>query len=287
MPRPRKSASPDPKPFVKWAGGKRQLLPDIRANLPEDSESLRYFEPFLGGGAVLFRLRPARAVVSDLNRDLMGAYMALKDAPGQVIRRLKELAGDLSARRYYEVRDMDRAEGYPQLTAAERAARLIYLNRTCYNGLYRVNSRGHFNVPRGSYADPAVCNEEALRSAAAYLREADVNILCGDFADAVREAGEGSLVYFDPPYHAPDRNFTSYQSGGFGESEQERLRDVYAELTSRGAKCLLSNADTPFIRYLYGNTGFRIVPVQAARAINSRAGGRGKVGEVLVRNYGP
>jgi DNA adenine methylase len=246
---------------------------------------MTYYEPFVGGGAALFGLRPSKAVACDMNSELMAAYRALKDDAGGLISRLAELARDISEKRYYEVRAMDRQEGYASLSDCERAARLIYLNRTCYNGLYRVNSRGLFNVPRGSYVDPKVLDEAALRAVSAYLRKAKVRLMCGDFAEAVKDAGEGSFVYFDPPYHAPDRNFTSYQSGGFGEDEQERLRDVFAGLAGRGARCLLSNADTPFVRDLYRRKGFKAVSVKAVRVINSRAAGRGKVGEVLIRNY--
>ncbi|MDR2612392.1 MAG: DNA adenine methylase [Deltaproteobacteria bacterium] len=285
MPPPGQSVPPDPKPFVKWAGGKRQLLPDIGRNLPEGCREMTYFEPFLGGGAVLFALRPRRAVVSDLNSELMDAYRALQRDPDEVIGSLSALAGDLSEERYYEVRAWDRREGFAGLPAHERAARLVYLNRTCFNGLYRVNARGHFNVPRGSYTNPQVCDPEGLRAVGSYLREAEVRILCGDFADAVAGAGRGSFVYLDPPYHAPLANFTSYQSGGFGEGEQKRLRDVYEELTRRGALCLLSNSDTPFVRGIYRRGGFRVVAVKASRNINSRGDARGKVGEVLIRNY--
>jgi DNA adenine methylase len=244
-----------------------------------------YHEPFLGGGALLFELAPPRAVVNDMNSELMNAYRALRSGAGRVIGRLAELREDLSAERYYEVRGMDRLPGFGSLPPHERAARLIYLNRTCYNGLYRVNKRGFFNVPVGRYANPQVLDEEGLRAAARYLRTADVKLLCGDFAEAAGLAGPGSFVYMDPPYHGTGGSFTSYQSGGFGEPEQRRLAEVFGELSRKGAMCLLSNADTPFVRGLYRGRGFRIVPVQASRAINSRGDRRGKVGEVLVRNY--
>ncbi|MDR1080378.1 MAG: DNA adenine methylase [Deltaproteobacteria bacterium] len=286
MPPPQgKSQLPAPRPFLKWAGGKRQLLRTIAENLPDGWRDMEYHEPFLGGGALLFDLMPSRAVVNDMNSELMNAYEALRSGADRVIGRLSELEGDLSAERYYEMRGMDRLPDFKSLPSHERAARLIYLNRTCFNGLYRVNSRGFFNVPLGRYANPRILDEAGLLAAARYLNTADVKLLCGDFADAVGLAGGGSLVYLDPPYHGSSGNFTSYQSGGFGEPEQERLREVFGELTRRGARCLLSNADTPFIRRLYRGRGFRIVPVQASRAINSRGEGRGKVGEVLVRNY--
>jgi DNA adenine methylase len=244
-----------------------------------------YHEPFLGGGAVLFELSPGSAVVSDANSELMNAYKALSRDPSKVIACLKELRKDLSPERFYEVRGMDRLPGFRRLPSHERAARLIYLNRTCYNGLYRVNALGHFNVPLGRYAAPRVLDEEGLRAVARYLRKAKVRLLSEDFGHVAMVAGEGSFVYFDPPYHGSSETFTHYQSAGFSEDEQIRLKALFEELTRKGAKCLLSNADTPFIRDLYKRRGFRIVDVQAMRAINSKADGRGRVGEVLVRNY--
>jgi DNA adenine methylase len=280
-----KNQLPGPKPFVKWAGGKRQLLPIIADRLPEGWEGMTYYEPFLGGGAVLFGLRPAKAVVSDLNSELMDAYRTLESGAPEVINELEKLQEDLSSESYYNVRGWDRRSDFNGRSMHQRAARLIYLNRTCYNGLYRVNSKGYFNVPMGDYRNPAVLDGEGLQAVGRYLRENGVRMLCGDFEDAVKDAGEGCFAYFDPPYHAPNANFTSYQSGGFGEDDQKRLAGLFEELSERGVNCLLSNSDTPFVRKLYGGKGYKIERVLAVRAINSRGDGRGNVCEVLVRNY--
>lgn len=271
------------KPFLKWAGGKRQLLPEIRRSIPSSFRT--YYEPFLGAGAVLFDLQPAQAVVNDFNDQLMLTYRAVRDDVEQLISLLEVHKLMNSSDYFYEVRGLDRnTASFGELSHVEKAARLIYLNKTCYNGLYRVNSQGLFNVPYGRYKNPLICEADALRAVSFYLREHDVALMCGDFSDVVGKARPGDFVYFDPPYHsANSTNFTSYQAGGFSESEQERLRDVFAWLTERGVKCLLSNSDTGFIRALYG--GFTVETVSASRAINADSSGRGKVNEVLIRNW--
>jgi DNA adenine methylase len=187
------------------------------------------------------------------------------------------------------MRDLDRdKETFTGLTSVEKAARLIYLNKTCFNGLYRVNSKGLFNVPYGRYTNPAVCDETVLRALNKYLNNklVEISILNGDFAPAVEKAGPNSFIYFDPPYHSPNNtNFTGYQAGGFDEREQIRLRDVFTERTQAGAMCLLSNSDTKFIRDLYDDERFEIISVKAKRAINSDRTGRGEVDEVLIKNW--
>jgi DNA adenine methylase len=278
--------NPKIRPYVKWAGGKRQLLPLIRKELPVQINRYAYYEPFVGAGAVLFCLQPRRAVINDSNAQLMLTYRVIRDDVEGLIALLRRHKERIGKEYYYTVRAMDRAPGFDSLPDAQKAARLIFLNRVCFNGLYRVNADGYFNVPYGRYDNPIIYDESVLRAIHRYLRRGDVQILCGDFAQAVENADKRSLVYFDPPYHSPEKgNFTSYQAGGFGEPEQIRLRDTFAELTRRGAKCLLSNADTPFIRELYGDSGFRVTTVQARRAINSNPGGRGEVNELLIRNW--
>jgi DNA adenine methylase len=274
------------KPFLKWAGGKRQLLPEIRNYLPRDPD-ITYYEPFAGAGAVLFDLLPRKAVIGDSNAELMMCYRVIRDDAEGLIRALKVHAEKNNRDYYYEVRSLDRDPAvFRRMTETERAARVIYLNKTCYNGLYRVNARGLFNVPRGRYQDPAICEEDALRAVHAYLSTHEIDMRCGDFAEIVKDAGERSFVYFDPPYHgAAKTSFASYQAGGFDEDEQRRLRDLFAALTERGVPCLLSNADTPFIRALYQQEGVRIITVSARRPINSRAEKRGDTGEVLVKNW--
>ena len=283
MPRSTQPPVP-PRPFLKWAGGKRQLLPELRLRLPPDWRDRRYYEPFLGAGALLFDLAPRRAVVNDANEQLILAYRALKQDCEGVITLLEEHRARHCEDYYYQVRALDRDPGFAQRPDTEKAARLIYLNKTCYNGLHRVNSRGWFNVPYGRYEDPPICEAETLRAVGAYLRRSRVTLRCGDFAAAVRGARQDSFVYFDPPYHSPgNANFTSYHANSFGEDEQVRLRDTFDALTRRGVPCLLSNSDTPFIRTLYHN--YTIDTLQARRAINSDAARRGAVSEVLIRNW--
>ena len=273
-----------PRPFLKWAGGKRQLLPALRAHLPPDWRTRRYYEPFLGAGALLFDLAPRRAVVNDSNAGLILAYRALKADCAAVIRLLEAHRARHCEAYYYQVRALDQSPGLAALSPAEQTARLIYLKKTCCNGLHRVNSRGYLNVPYGRYANPAICEPDTLRAVSAYLRNNNITLRSGDFAAAVRGArGTDSFVYFDPPYHSPDKaHFTRY-AGVFGEAEQIRLRDTFAALTRRGVPCLLSNSDTPFIRRLYA--GYPIDTIRARRAINSDAAQRGAVNEVLIWNW--
>jgi DNA adenine methylase len=275
------------KPFVKWAGGKRQLLPEIRKYLPLNTQSITYYEPFVGGGAVFFDLRPRRAVINDYNAELMLSYRIIRDHVEELIQALKIHQTRNNKIHYYEVRGIDRNPAvFNGLSGVEKAARLIFLNKTCYNGLYRVNSRGLFNVPRGRHKHPAVCEEAVLRAVHDYLTACDIDIQNGDFEDAVKNAAEHSFVYFDPPYHGPGKtNFTAYQAGGFDDAEQLRLRDVFLSLTRRGVPCVLSNADTPFIRELYEDKKLDIITVSARRAINSNAGGRSNTNEVLIKNW--
>jgi DNA adenine methylase len=275
---------PPVKPYLKWAGGKRQLLPEIEKRLPAGLAAYTYYEPFVGAGAVFFHLLPRKAVINDFNSQLMATYRVVKEHTDALVKSLEDHQKKNGEAYYYRIRDLDRnVELFNRLTDVEKAARLIFLNKTCYNGLYRVNSRGFFNVPYGKYRNPVICEEALLRRIGAYLNSGKVTVLNGDFEDALSDAGRGSFIYFDPPYHSPDKsNFTGYQAGGFGEDEQRRLRDVFVRMTEKGALCLLSNADTEFIRDLY--RGFEITPVRAKRAINSDPSGRGFVREILVKN---
>jgi len=268
-------------PFLKWAGGKRQLLPQIKPYIPEIGEST-YFEPFLGAGAMLFSIQPKYAVVNDINKELYNVYKVIADKQlfGEL---LDDLRNHLNESEYfYEIRSIDRSDDYQNLSPVKKASRFIFLNKTCFNGLYRVNSKGQFNVPFGKYKNPAIVNEEVLREVHQYLKDNHITFLNGDFKAAVKDAKSGDFVYFDPPYDpvSETSSFTSYAQEGFGKAEQYELRDVFRELNERGCKVLLSNSDTPFIREIY--EGFHIVTVQANRAINSKADGRGKINEVLV-----
>jgi DNA adenine methylase len=273
------------KPYLKWAGGKRQLLAEIMKNLPPEAGTCTYYEPFVGAGAVLFALKPERAVVNDRNTQLMTSYQAVKDEPDALVALLREYQKNNSREFFYSLRNLDRNPGeFERLSVAEKAARFIFLNKTCYNGLYRVNAGGLFNVPYGRNKNPRICEEALLRRISAYLNTYNISLLNGDFEQALEGAGEGTLIYFDPPYYAEGKpGFTEYQADGFSAGDQERLRDVFAAAAGRGAKCLLSNSDTAFIRGLYRD--FSITAVRAKRAINSDASARGSVGEVLIRNY--
>jgi DNA adenine methylase len=261
-----------PRPFVKWAGGKRQLLEQLRPRFP--AKFGRYFEPFAGGAAVFFALGRTDAVLADLNAELMNVYGAVRDDVEGVISELRKYRH--GAVHYYRAREAD-----PRgMTAAQRAARTIYLNRTGYNGLYRVNRSGKFNVPMGRYTNPTLCDAENLRSCARAL--AGVEVRVEDFAASASRAREGDFVYFDPPYVPVSETaaFTSYVPGGFGADEQKRLAALFARLAARGIHVVLSNSDTLAVRKLYA--GFRIDKVLAPRFINSRGSARGSVGEVVV-----
>ncbi|MEC9465015.1 MAG: DNA adenine methylase [Myxococcota bacterium] len=260
------------RPFLKWAGGKTQLLPKILQRFPENFN--RYHEPFVGGGAVFFNLEPRSCTLSDINADLVTTYTALRDDVDGVIENLKQHRAEEAY--YYSVRD----EMVSGLSETEAAARIIFLNRTCFNGLYRVNRSGKFNVPFGRYANPTICNEANLRAVSEALQ--DVKIRHESVFQIGRRVRRGDLVYFDPPYDPISKtaSFTAYAKGGFGDAEQERLAQLFRRFAERGVHVVLSNSDTPFIRSLYKD--FRIDKVYARRAINSRADRRGPVGEVLV-----
>ena len=274
------------KPYLKWAGGKRQLLAEIKKYLPKNINDYIYYEPFIGAGAVLFELQPKRAVISDSNEQLIMTYLVIKENVEALILLLKKYQKMNNKDYFYKIRNMDRDEEiFSSLTNVEKAARIIYLNKTCFNGLYRVNSKGLFNVPYGKYKNPAICEEIVLRQVSSYLNSNEITILCKDFEQAVFKANKKSFIYFDPPYHSPDKtNFTGYQANGFDENEQERLRNVMIKMTNRGIKCLLSNSDTDYIRELYNYHFFEIIPVQAKRTINSDSAGRGVVNELLIKN---
>lgn len=270
-------------PVVKWVGGKRQLLDAITPLLPKRISS--YCEPFLGGGAVLFSIQPSRAVVNDLNADLMLMYETLRDDADALIESLR--THENTPEHYYAVRDMDRnREAYNALSRVEKASRLIYLNKTCFNGLFRVNSAGEFNTPFGHYRNPNIVNEPVLRAVSRYFNTARITFCSEDFADTLARVRKGAFVYLDPPYDpvSDTANFTGYNRGGFDREEQIRLKNACDELNGRGVRFLLSNSATDFIKELYQD--YDITVVKAKRAINADATKRGAVEEVLIRNYG-
>ncbi|MES2387068.1 MAG: DNA adenine methylase [Bacteroidota bacterium] len=272
-----------PSPFLKWAGGKRQLLPELRRHLPVSFN--RYYEPFIGAGALLFDLQPGHAVINDINPELINCYRIIRDQPAEL---LADLSLHLNEPDYfYAMRSLDRSTAYSELSPVQRASRIIYLNKTCFNGLFRVNSRGEFNAPFGRYKKPAIINEAVILAVSQYLQHSAVEILNTDFKEAVKTARRNDFVYFDPPYDplSDTSSFTGYSRSAFGHPEQERLRDLFEHLTAKGVKLMLSNSSTAFIRDLYRD--YNIVTVQARRNINSVGKGRAEVDEVLVLNYVP
>ncbi len=262
-------------PIVKWAGGKGQLLPQLEPLFPVKFTG--YFEPFLGGGAVFFHLQPPRVVISDINQELINAHIVVRDSVEELIANLSRHVYDKEY--YYEVRAQDPVT----MSSVERAARLIFLNRTCFNGLYRVNQKGKFNVPFGRYDNPIICDAGKLRATHEALQGAE--ILAEDFGAVLQLAGKQDFLYLDPPYHPLNEtaNFTNYTQGGFGEDDQRRLAKVLANLDSLGCRWLLSNSDTPLIWELY--RGLNIKRLEARRAINSKVEKRGVIGELAIRNY--
>jgi DNA adenine methylase len=267
-------------PILKWAGGKSRLIGELSERTPERYR--RYFEPFVGGGALFFRTAPESAVLNDRNPDLINAYRCVAWNVESVIRRLVELRRRHSEERYYEVRDRFNDRSRP-MTDVARAAAFIYLNKTCYNGLWRVNSKGAFNVPVGRYKDPQIFDRAQLRAASRLLQRTELR--AGDYAACVESARAGDFVYFDPPY-APvsaTANFTAYTAGDFGADDQQALADLACYLQRQGVHVLISNSDSPVIRELYqGLGGFVVEEVECSRAINSKAAKRGAVTELLI-----
>jgi DNA adenine methylase len=271
-----------PRPFLKWAGGKGQLLPELVERVEQARPFGDYFEPFVGGGALFFELvrlnrLPGRAILSDTNPNLVGAFLGVKKHVRDVIQGLRAHKAAHDEAYFYQVRSKVPA------TLPERAARLIYLNKTCYNGLFRENRKGEFNVPFGRYTNPAICDEPNLLAASKALAGAAIDVR--PFEAVLRRAKRGDFVYFDPPYHPVSKtsSFTAYSKDRFGVDEQRRLAEVYGELASRGVKVLLSNSMTDLVQELYAS--FTIDRVLANRAVNSRADRRGKIAEALVRSY--
>lgn len=270
-------------PILKWVGGKRQLLDSIEPLIPKCST---YYEPFIGGGAVLFSRQPDKAVINDSNPELINVYLTIKNEPEALIEKLKEHKANSSEEYFYSIRALDRdKEVFENMTDIERAARIIYLNKTCYNGLFRVNSSGEFNSPWGKYKNPNITNETTINALHTYFNKANITIKCGDYRDALKGIRKGAFVYFDPPYMpiSSSASFTGYTAGGFGEQEQIALKEQCDALNAKGIKFLLSNSSCPFIEDLYKE--YIIEHVKAKRAINANPEKRGEIKEVLVRNY--
>lgn len=273
------------KPFVKWAGGKTQLLNKLVALMPKKFNT--YFEPFLGGGALFLKVAPKKAIVSDYNKELIAAFNVFKDKQkyNEMITNLILHENKHSEDYYYTIRNLDKAEEYKDFSDAIIAARFIYLNKAGFNGLYRVNSKGYFNVPSGKKDIVKVFNYNLFKKLHEYLKTPNIKILMEDFELITNQATKGDFVYFDPPYDVPEnsRSFTAYTKEGFNQDEQIRLAKVFKKLTNKGVYVMLSNRNTKFIRELYKD--FNIKVVEAKRSINSKGAGRGVVEEVIITNY--
>lgn len=271
-------------PVLKWVGGKRQLLDEIIPMIPKNCST--YVEPFIGGGAVLFELQPKKAIINDYNSELINVYNVIKDYPNDLIGILKYHKENNTSEHFYSIREMDRDSiKFSQMSEVERAARIIYLNKTCFNGLYRVNSAGQFNSPYGKYKNPNIVNEPVIRAMSKYFNDNKITILNSDFKDALKGIRKGAFVYLDPPYMpiSSSSSFTGYTENGFDEDKQRELKVVCDNLDKKGIKFLQSNSDCDFICDLYKD--YNIKKVKAKRSINSKGNGRGEINEVLIYNY--
>jgi DNA adenine methylase len=265
-------------PFLKWAGGKRQLIPQYQCYIPQTFGT--YYEPFLGGGAMFFHLLPKIAILTDINDELINTYCSVRDDVEGLIKLLSKHQQNhtKSAHNYYyQIRE------YNPRDKLKRAARFIYLNKTCFNGLYRVNSQGKFNVPMGRYKNPKICDRELLMAVSALLQNTTLEV--APFTKVLDRAIADDFVYFDPPYHpiSTTSNFTAYSRYAFNEPEQIQLRNTFKNLAETGVKVMLSNSDCEFIRDIYDE--FIIHKISASRAINSHGTKRGKISEVLITSY--
>lgn len=272
-------------PFTKWVGGKRQLLPEIKKLLPENFNN--YFEPFIGGGAVLFNLQPKNAVINDLNDDLVLTYKAIRDDVENLILLLEKHAINNSSEYFYKIRDLDRTDTINKLSNTERAARLLYMLRVNFNGLYRVNKKGQFNVPYGKYKNPKIVDPENLKNISQYLNNNNIKILNGDFEKALENVKKGDFVYLDPPYEPISKtaSFTSYTKEGFGIDAQERIFKIFKDLDEKGVYVMISNSDASLIRDLFKDYSETTYEVLAKRNVNSDANKRGAIKELIITNY--
>ncbi len=273
-------------PFVKWVGGKRGLLSQIIPLLPKKFNN--YFEPFVGGGALFFELyslgllKDKKVFLFDINSELINAYSVVKNSPTQLIKELEILKQNHSKEQFYEIRAWDREEDFLKRSDVQRASRFIYLNKTCFNGLYRVNKKNQNNVPMGNYKEPNICDYEVILNASIALK--NVTILNVSYKEVLKYASKGDLVYFDPPYYplTQTSSFTSYSEFEFLEKEQKELFEVFKSLSKIGCNAFHSNSDTEFIKNLYKD--FEIVEIFANRFINSKGEGRGKISEIIIRS---
>lgn len=272
------------KPFVKWVWGKRQILPQLQKLFPKNWDFKNYHEPFLWGGAVFFNIQKKQSFLSDVNAELINTYQVIKNKPNELIMFLKTC--EYSKEFYTKIRIWDRSENWQKsFSDIERAWRFIYLNRTCFNGLYRVNSKGQFNVPMGAYKNPDFVQEENISNTSKLLKQTKAIIKLQSFSEVLKNAKSWDFVYFDPPYDtlSETANFTTYNESWFGRDMQIKLRDTCIELDKMWVKFMMSNHNTPFIREIYA--WFRFEIVKARRNVNSKASARGEVEEIVVMNY--
>lgn len=272
------------KPFVKWAGGKRQVINELLKYVPDEFDT--YYEPFVGGGALLFELSPKKAVINDSNEELMNVYNVLcnEEKFKKMCNLLNSYETKHSEEFYYNIRNKDRSKTvFNRLSDYTRAARTIYLNKACFNGLYRVNSKNEFNVPFNKKSKVNTYDAQNLGIIHSYLNFNNVKILNVDFEESVKTAKKGDFIYFDPPYDSDTSTFNSYTEDGFGKEEQVRLAKVFKELADRGCYVMLSNHNTKLVNELYKD--FNIYIIEAKRNINSNGKKRGKVEEVIITNY--
>lgn len=270
-------------PFTKWTGGKRQLLPVIRELIPKTYN--RYFEPFVGGGALFFDLAPKDAVINDFNAELINCYQQIKDNPQELIEILKVHQEYNSKEYYLDLRSADRDERIDMMSEVQRAARILYMLRVNFNGLYRVNSKNQFNVPYGRYKNPKIVDEELISAISVYINNNQLEIKVGDFEKAIVDVRTGDFVYFDPPYIPLSETsaFTSYTHEGFSFADQARLRDAFKRLSDTGAYVMLSNSSSALVEELYKD--FNIHYVEATRTNGAKSSSRGKISEIIVTNY--
>ena len=270
-------------PFTKWTGGKRQLLPVIKKLMPESYN--HYYEPFIGGGALFFDLAPKKAVINDYNAELINCYQQIKENPNELIELLKVHKENNSKEYYLELRSVDRDDRINKMPDVQRAARILYMLRVDFNGLYRVNSKNQFNVPYGRYKNPKIVDEELIHAISIYLNSNQIEIKAGDFEDALLNVQKEDFIYFDPPYIplSDTSAFTSYTHEGFSYDDQVRLRDAFKRLSDAGAYVMLSNSSSHLVEELYQE--FNIHYVEATRTNGGKSSSRGKISEIIVTNY--
>lgn len=272
-------------PIIKWAGGKRLLTNELGKLI--DLETLkanngRYFEPFVGGGALFFDLEYENSVINDCNSELINTYEVVRDLPNRLINKLNKYKSQYDDDFFDDIRQMDRKKNFKKLSRVTRAARFIFLNKTCYNGLYRVNSQGYFNVPNGRYKNPDIVNAEKIKKTSEFLQKNGISIRNMDFEDAVSDAERGDVIYFDPPYDYEATGFTSYIPNGFARKDLEKLHTLCEKLILKGCVVIISNNDTDFVNELFKENHYQINHIEANRFINCDGENRKKVKEVII-----